>query len=70
MATIKISQEKLTKVLTDVEILIKDVVSLVDQDEIAKRRIAELKANPSIARSEKDLKQYLKERQIDIGMDS
>lgn len=70
MTTITISQEKLTKVLTDVELLIKDVVSLIDQDEVTRRRLTELKADPSIARPEKELKQYLKERQIDVGMDS
>ena len=68
MATITLSQEKLTKVLSDVEALIADVVSLIDQDEIARRRLAELKQNPSLARPEEELKNYLK--QIDIGMDS
>ena len=41
MALITISEDKLQKVLMDVEILIEDVVSLVDQDEIAKKRLAD-----------------------------
>ena len=42
MATITVSEEKLNKVLADVETLIEDVSSLVDQDEIARKRIDEI----------------------------
>ena len=58
--TIAVSEEKFNKVLQDVETLIEDVAELFDQDEIVKRRIADIKANPSIGKSEKDLDNYLK----------
>ncbi|MBI5392481.1 hypothetical protein HZA96_01305 [Candidatus Woesearchaeota archaeon] len=62
MKQITISEDKLNKILLDMETLIDDVASLVDQDEIAKKRLSELQTNPSIARSEKELDQYLKKR--------
>ena len=67
MATITISEEKLNKVLADVETLLEDVSSLLDQDAIAKKRISEIKANPSIGISEKDLDDYLKKRGVKVG---
>ena len=61
-----ISEEKLSKVLHDVETLIIDVSELVDQDLIAERRLAEIKQNPSIGKSEKELDEYLKKRGVKI----
>ena len=66
MATITISEEKFNKVLADVENLIEDVSALLDQDEIAKQRMAELKKNPSIGKSERELDDYLKKRGVKI----
>jgi len=66
MASITISEDKLNKVIEDVEVLIEDVVSLVDQDEIARKRLKDIKANPSIAKSEKDLNNYLKKRRVKV----
>ena len=66
MANITISEEKLNKVLADVENLIEDVSSLLDQDEIAKKRMAEIKTNPSIGKSENELDDYLKKRGVKI----
>ena len=66
MATITISEEKFDKILADVELLIEDVSSLLNQDEIAKKRMQEIKTNPSIAKSEKELNTYLKKRGIKI----
>lgn len=66
MANITISEEKLNKVLADVENLIEDVSSLLDQDEIAKKRMAEIKANPPIGKSENELDDYLKKRGVKI----
>ena len=61
-----ISEEKLSKVLHDVETLIIDVSDLVDQDLIAERRLAEIKQNPSIGKSENELDEYLKKRGVKI----
>ena len=66
MATITISEEKLNKVLADVETLIEDVSSIFDQDEITKKRIAEIKSNPSMGKSEKELDNYLKKRGVKV----
>lgn len=67
MANITLSEEKFNKVLADVETLIEDVSSLIDQDEIAKKRMAEAKALPSIGKSEKELDDYLKKRGVKVG---
>ena len=66
MATITIPEEKFNKVLSDVENLIEDVADLFDQDEIAKKRIADIKTNPSIGKSEKELDDYLKKRGVKV----
>ena len=66
MTTITIPKEKLDKVLTDVEILIEDVSSLLNQDKIVKQRLAEIKSNPSIGKSEAELDLYLKKRGVKI----
>lgn len=66
MTNITISEEKLNKVLADVENLIEDVSSLLDQDEIAKKRMDEIKVNPSIGKSENELEDYLKKRGVKI----
>jgi hypothetical protein len=62
MTTITISEEKFNKVPADVENLVEDVVDIFNQDEIAKKRIVEIEANPSIGKSEKELDEYLKKR--------
>ena len=67
MAQITISEEKFNKVLADVEALIEDVTALFDQDEIAKKRMGEIKANPSIGKSEKELDEYLRKRGVKVG---
>ena len=67
MTTITISEEKFNKVIADVEKLIEDVSSLLDQDEIAKKRMAEIKTDPSIGKSEKELDNYLKRRGVKVG---
>ncbi|MEK6963701.1 MAG: hypothetical protein AABX70_04695 [Nanoarchaeota archaeon] len=66
MTDVVLPEEKLRKVLTDVEVLIEDVASLIDQDKVAKKRLAEIKADPSIGRSEKELDDYLRKRGVKI----
>ena len=66
MDTITLSEDRFRKVLADVEVLVEDVTSLVNQDDVVKKRIAEIKANPSIGRSEEELDEYLKRRGIKI----
>ena len=66
MTTVTISEDKLHKVLEDVEVLIEDVASLLDQNKIARARLVEIKANPSIGKSEKELDDYLKKRGVKL----
>ena len=66
MATVTMSEEKFNKVIADVENLIEDVVALFDKDEIAKKRIKDIKADPSIGKSEKELDDYLKKRGVKV----
>ena len=67
MANITVSEEKFNKVLADVENLIEDVTDLFDQDKVVKERIADIEADPSIGKSEKELDSYLKKRGVQIG---
>jgi len=67
MANITLSEEKFNKVLADVENLIEDVSDLFDQDNIAKKRIKDIEADPSIGKSEKALDAYLKKRGVKIA---
>jgi len=67
MTNITISEEKFNKVLADVENLIEDVTDLFDQDKVVKERIADIEADPSIGKSEKELDSYLKKRGVQIG---
>ncbi len=64
MESVNFPKNELNKVLIDVEVLIEDVASLLNQDEIAKKRLTEIKANPSIALSEEELDNYLEKRGI------
>jgi len=57
-----ISRGRFKKVLTDFEVLLEDVTSLVNRDDIVKQRISEIKSDPSIGRSEKELDSYLRKR--------
>jgi len=68
METLNISKEKFSKILEDFEALINDVESALSQENvIVRRRINDIKANPSMGRSEKDLDLFLKKRVIKIG---
>ena len=67
METVTIPKEKFNKVLSDVEVLIEDVVSIFSQDNIAEKRLKEIKETPSIGKSESELDNYLKKRGVKIG---
>ena len=67
MTTVSVPREKLAKVLSDVELLIADVSSLVDEDTIAKDRLTAMRTDPSVRRSEDDLDEYLAKRGVHVG---
>lgn len=62
MSTITVPKEQFRKVLDDVEVLIEDVAALLDQDDIAQRRLADITKTPSIGRSEQELDDYIARR--------
>ena len=66
METVTIPKEKFNKVISDVEVLIEDVVSIFSQDNIAEKRLKEIKETPSIGKSESELDNYLKKRGVKI----
>ena len=66
MTQITVSQDKLNKVLTDVEVLIEDVSSLINQNTIAEKRLSDIKQNPSIAMKEEEIDSYIKKRGVKI----
>ena len=54
---------KFGKILNDIDILISDIEE-ISQDEIAHQRLADIKADPSIGRTEQELDEYLKKRGV------
>ena len=66
MASISVPVDKLDKVLMDVEVLIGDVALLINQDEIAKKRLSDVKNEPSKSVSEEELNSYLKKRGVEV----
>lgn len=66
MEKMTISTEKLDKVLSDVENLVEDVEAMIDQDSTARKRLEELKKDPSIAVSEEEIDSYLKKRGVKV----
>lgn len=66
MADVKISKEKMEKVLTDFEKIITDFEELAeDQDTIAKKRIKDIE-NGVEGGSEEELDNYLKARGVKV----
>ena len=64
--SITVSRGRFKKVLTDFEVLLEDVTALVNRDDIVGTRISDVKTNPSIGRSEKELDAYLKKRGVKV----
>lgn len=67
MATITISEEQWSRVLQDVERLVEDVATLVDQDEIARQRRSDIEKRPSLGKSERELDDYLRKRGVKVN---
>ncbi len=68
METITIPKESFGKILIDIDTLLRDLQDLnIVQDHIVSKRIAEIKATPSIGKSEPELDAYLKKRGINVA---
>ena len=67
MENLTISKEKFSKILEDFDNLINDIESALSEENfIIRKRINDIKLNPSIGKSEKELDLYLKKRGINI----
>ena len=66
MEIIKVDKSDFGKILQTAETLLDEVENVL-QDDIVKKRIAEIKAGKVKGRPESDLDQYLKKRGITIG---
>ncbi|MEK6907126.1 MAG: hypothetical protein AABW45_01220 [Nanoarchaeota archaeon] len=65
METLSISKEKFSKILEDFEVLINDVESALSEENlIVRKRMNEIKLNPSIGKTEQELDDYLKKRGV------
>ncbi len=68
METLSISKEKFSKILEDFEVLINDVESALSEENlIVRKRMNDIKINPSIGKTEKELDSYLKSRGVKIA---
>ena len=65
MDTVTIPKKAFTKILEDVETLIDDVELALDAK--VQERLSDIKKNPSIGKTEKDLDNNLKKRGVKIG---
>ncbi len=66
MSTVIVPRDQLAKILTDVEVLIADVEALVDQDAVARQRLAAMRADPSVRRPEHELDECLADRGVEL----
>lgn len=64
--TITLSKDRFRKVLNDFEVLLEDVTELVNRDDIVRQRMADIKKNPSIGKTEDELDRYLKKRGVKV----
>ncbi len=66
METIQIAKSDLNRILNTVEILIDEVEHALSQDEIARKRLVEIKTGKVKGKTEKELDKYLKKRGVKI----
>lgn len=66
MEALTIPKSKFGKILSDIDLLISDIEE-ISQDEIVQQRMADIKANPSLERSEQELDEYLKKRGVKVN---
>ena len=67
MATITVSKDEFKKLISDVEIVINDVESILsNEDKLIKKRIKDIESGKVKGKSEKELDDYLKSRGVKI----
>ena len=66
--TITIPREEFKKLISDVEVIINDVESILsNEDKLIKKRINDIESGKVKGKTEKELDEYLKNRGIKIG---
>tara|TARA_Y100000310_G_scaffold232975_1_gene235810 strand:- start:1545 stop:1760 length:216 start_codon:yes stop_codon:yes gene_type:complete len=71
MTEIQVSDKQLSTLKKHVEGVARVIGEMTSQDQIAKKRMNEIDADPSIGKSEKELNAYLKKRGVKLDpMDS
>ena len=66
METVEVKKSDLNKILNTAEILVDEVEQALSQDEIAKKRMNDIKTEKTTGKPEKDLDEYLKKRGVKI----
>ena len=66
METIQVRKSDFNKIISTAEVLINEVEQALSQDEIAKKRIDDIKAGGIKSRTEEELDNYLKKRGVKI----
>tara|TARA_B100000315_G_scaffold252198_1_gene288479 strand:+ start:166 stop:381 length:216 start_codon:yes stop_codon:yes gene_type:complete len=66
MSSVTITEKELEKIKNNAEKLIKDIAKLTDQDRIAFERMKDIKNNPEMFTSEKELNDFLKKRGVKL----
>mgnify|MGYP001594125782 FL=1 len=66
--TITMPREEFKKLISDVEIVINDVESILSaEDKLTKKRIDDIESGKVKGKTEKELDEYLKNRGIKVG---
>jgi len=66
MQTLQVKKSDLSRILETAEVLVDEVEQILSQDEIAKRRIEDIKTGKIKGKTENDLDDYLKKRGVKI----
>ncbi|HLD42555.1 MAG TPA: hypothetical protein VJB08_01050 [Candidatus Nanoarchaeia archaeon] len=67
METVSIPKQKLDEVMSDVERLVSHFEELIDEDQVAKKRITDIKEGRIAGKSERELDKYLEKRGVNVG---
>lgn len=69
MATITVSKNEFKKLISDVEIVINDVESILsNEDKLIKKRIKDIESGKVKGKTEEELDNYLKKRGVKIDL--
>ena len=68
METITIPKDTFGKILSDIDILLRDLQEIeIVNDTVVRKRITDIEATPSIGKTEEELDAYLRKRGIKVN---